>query len=180
MSDDLDIHLDAIAAGDAQAFAAWLSGAELVMRRQLRSFAGHVDVEAVLQESLLRVWQVAPKVKRDGRPNALLRLALRIARNHAIDVARRNRSEPLDADALPDAVSSQMPDPLLVRMLRQCHTLLKGPPAMALQQRMLGGGGDSVLAQRAGMTPNTFLKNVGRARKQLLDCLKKHGIEVPR
>ena len=57
MSTDLDIHLTAIAAGDATAFAAWLAGAELPLRRRLRPFASSVDTEAVLQEALLRVWQ---------------------------------------------------------------------------------------------------------------------------
>jgi len=53
---DLDRHLPAIVAGDAQAFAAWLAGAEPRIRASLRGFAAQVDVEAVLQETLLRVW----------------------------------------------------------------------------------------------------------------------------
>ena len=44
-----------------------------------------------MQEALLRVWQVAPRCRRDERPNALLRLAARIARNLAIDELRRVR-----------------------------------------------------------------------------------------
>lgn len=49
------------------------------IHQSLRSFAAKVDTEAVLQESLLRVWQVAPKVVPDGRENCLLRLGVRIA-----------------------------------------------------------------------------------------------------
>jgi hypothetical protein len=50
---DLDVHLPGVRAGDGQAFAAWLVGAEPSLRRGLRSFARQVDVEAVLQEALL-------------------------------------------------------------------------------------------------------------------------------
>ena len=81
---DLDEHLDEICEGNKLAFAAWLGGAEDTVRATLRSFARVIYVEAVLQESLLRVWQVAPRFDPDGRPNGLLRLAIRIARNLAI------------------------------------------------------------------------------------------------
>jgi hypothetical protein len=43
-------------------------------RGSLRSFAERVDVEAVVQAALVRVWQVAPRVRPDGRPEPLLRL----------------------------------------------------------------------------------------------------------
>ncbi|HVV86948.1 MAG TPA: sigma factor, partial [Kofleriaceae bacterium] len=88
---DLDAHLPAIVAGETAAFGRWLAGAEPGVRDSLRSFARVIDVEAVLQEALLRVWQVAPRVNLDGRPNALLRLAHRIAKNLAIDELRRAR-----------------------------------------------------------------------------------------
>ena len=178
MSSDLDIHLPGIVAGDARAFAAWLAGAELPIRRSLRRFASQVDVEAVLQESLLRVWQVAPRVRTDSRPNALLRFALRVARNHAIDVARRNRSQPLETAPVVESATCAPPDPLLVRALTRCREKLRGPPAAALGARLEGGGSDAVLAERVGMSRNTFLKNVGRARKLLLACLSARGIEV--
>jgi RNA polymerase sigma-70 factor (ECF subfamily) len=52
---DLDRHLPAIAAGDPDAFAPWVAGAEPALRDSLRPFAARVDTEAVLQEALLRV-----------------------------------------------------------------------------------------------------------------------------
>jgi RNA polymerase sigma-70 factor (ECF subfamily) len=98
---DLDHHLPAIAAGDDQAYARWLAGAEPELRAALRTFAATADTEAVLQEALLRVWQVAPRFTPDGRPNALLRFAVRAARNLALDEVRRNgRSTSLEAGAL--------------------------------------------------------------------------------
>ena len=81
---DADVYLAHIAQGDADAFAAWLSSTEHEVRVSLRAFAATVDTEAVLQEALLRVWQAAPRVVPDGRPNALLRFAVRTARNTAI------------------------------------------------------------------------------------------------
>ena len=78
---DLDEHLAEIQAGDPDAFGRWIAAAEPTLRETLRSFAAVVDTEAVLQEALLRVWQVAPRFVRDGEPNGLFRLAVRIARN---------------------------------------------------------------------------------------------------
>ena len=46
---DLDRYLPAIVAGDADAFAQWVAGAEPALRRALRGFAAHVDVEAIVQ-----------------------------------------------------------------------------------------------------------------------------------
>lgn len=113
---DLDEELEAIKAGDTRAFARWVAGAELSLRAELRRFASVVDVEAVLQEALLRTWQVAPRVARDGEANCLLRLSSRIAKNLAIDHARRSRSTSLDTAGPEPAVEPPAPpDPFLRR-----------------------------------------------------------------
>src|SRR5215813_4025227 len=123
--DDL---LPAISAGDAAAFARWLAGAEDRLRGSLRSFAERVDVEAVLQEALVRVWQVAPRIVPDGRPHPLLRLAIRIARNLAVSDLRRRRLEPVDGDVLERVATDteaithapdHARDPLLRRAIEQ-------------------------------------------------------------
>src|SRR5262245_64777519 len=90
---DLDQELPAIRGGDAGAFGRWMAAAEPELRRALRPLAASVDAEAVLQESLLRVWQVAPRLEVDGRGNSLLRLAVTITRNAAITELRRIRPE---------------------------------------------------------------------------------------
>ena len=64
---DLDDQLAAIAAGDPDAFGRWVAGAEHELRASLASFAAAVDSEVIVQETLLRMWQVAPRVERDGR-----------------------------------------------------------------------------------------------------------------
>ena len=119
---DLDVHLSAVAAGDAGAFGRWLAGAEPCLRQSLRSFAARVDTEATLQEALLRTWQVAPRHAPDGRPNSLLRVALRIARNLAIDEARRARVAPMPDEDIEQALAAAEipqagsgPDPFLRR-----------------------------------------------------------------
>lgn len=97
---DLDTHLSAIVAGDADAFGRWVAGAEPRVRGSLASFAAVVDTEAVVQETLLRIWQVAPRFRPDGRPDGLVRLAVRIARNLAVSEVRRARVAPAEADEL--------------------------------------------------------------------------------
>lgn len=180
---DLDVHLAAIVAGDTRAFGRWLAGAEGTVRDSLRSFATAVDVEAVLQETLLRVWQVAPRFEPDGRPNGLLRLGIRIARNLAVSEVRRTRATPVDADDLEAAlavVEPDAPDPMLRRAIVECRDKLPAKPRQALDSRLASAGGhdDVELAESLGMKLNTFLQNFTRARQLLVDCLKRKGIAL--
>lgn len=182
--DDLDCHLEAIADGDAKVFGRWAAAVEPTLRLSLMRYAAWVDVEAVLQETLLRVWQVAPRVQRDGRPNSLLRFAQRTATNLAIDLARRHRpalrARELELEQASDLPSASPPDPLLREILLACLRLLPGKPRLAITLRLQGGGElpDRKIAARLGMTPNTFLQNVTRARRLLLDCMKKNGVDL--
>lgn len=181
---DLDVYLPLIQAGDTDAFGAWMAASETRIRLSLRSFAAVVDTEAVLQESLLRTWQVAPRCQPDGRADSLVRLAIRIARNLAISEARRHRANaPLQDDdgeyAYADSGAVE-PDPLLRSAIDRCFGKLPGKPARALSMRLESGGGDpdAVLAERAGMTLNTFLQNFTRARKFLAACLQALGVDL--
>lgn len=183
MSEDLDVYLPAIAAGDADAFARWLAGGEPLVRGALRSFAARVDVEAVVQEALLRAWQVAPRVVPDGRPNGLLRLAMRTARNLAIDETRRGGRfvDEESAGEVAEASSSPTPpDPFLREQIAVCWDRVPDKPRSALRARLesAGDGADVELAALCGMRLNTFLQNVGRARKHLVECLEAHGIRL--
>lgn len=185
---DFDRHLPEISAGDPDAFARWVSGAEPRLRDSLATFAAAVDVEAVLQEALLRVWNVAPRFAPDGSPNGLLRLAIRIARNLAVSELRsRGRVAPLDEADLDRAVEGRSrtdlpgdPDPLLRRLILECLTALPTQPAKALRERLTADGTepDAVLAARLRMRLNTFLQNVTRARRGLITCLRDHGADV--
>ncbi|MFO0585387.1 MAG: sigma factor [Anaeromyxobacter sp.] len=181
--------LQAIAAGDRAAFARFLARAEAAVRRRLSPFAPHVDTEAVLQEAFLRAWQVAPSVTDDGGGDPLLRLTLTIARNLALDEARRaRRVSPGELETLERAAAEAdgvpagdgTPDPLLRRLIQACLALLPAQPRRALEARLAAAGGkpDATLAGELGMKKNTFLQNFGRARKLLADCLRSKGHPV--
>lgn len=185
---DLDLHLEGIAAGDRAAFAAWLAGAERPVRDALRGFAPRVDVEATLQEALLRAWHLAPRLSPDGRPNALLRFTFRAARNLALDELRRlRRFEPPDDEAdfqrrlerLADDGPAP-PDPLLRRLIQKCRALLPPQPRRALEARLEAGGvePDQAIAARLGLKVNTFLQNFTRARRALAECLERNGVRL--
>lgn len=180
---DLDEHLAAIAARDADAFGRFLAGAELELRKSLRAFASSVDVEAIVQETFLRVWQVAPRVTPDGRPNALLRFTVRVARNLALSELRRRRetiSDDIERVESSDAMDVEPSDPLLKELIARCVGDLPPKPAEALRSRLDSGGADSDLdlCERLGMRLNTFLQNVTRARKLVAECLEKKGVRL--
>jgi RNA polymerase sigma-70 factor (ECF subfamily) len=180
---DLDLHLAAIVDGDAGAFARWLAGAEMPVRLSLASFAAVVDVEAVLQEALLRVWQVAPRFAPDGAPNGLVRLAVRIGRNLAVSELRRTRTRPVEPAELEDhleEVRPAPPDPMLRRAIGECRDKLPAKPRQAFEARLASAGGedDHDLATALGMRLNTFLQNFARARRLLAECLEKRGIHL--
>ena len=184
---DLDRYAPAIVAGDTGAFGDFAAAAEPVVRDSLRSFAAKVDTEAVVQEAFLRLWQVAPRFQADGKDNGLLRLTLRIARNLAISETRRLRTQGKYRDELQRQVeasgpstSPRPPDPLLRRLIEECRRKLPAKPGQALAERLASAGrlADSALAARVGMTKNTFLQNITRARKFLARCLMSQGVDV--
>jgi len=185
---NLDTHKAAIAAGDAHAFGQWMIGAEPSLRLSLHSFASAVDTEAVVQEALLRIWQVAPKIRDDGKPNTLLRFGVRVARNLAIsEVRKHGRTGLVEPDALErqmaaeDAVHTPAPpDPLLRQTIQQCKEQLPAKPKAALEARLScqGGESDASLASSLSMRKNTFLQNFTRARTFLAQCLKRHGVQL--
>ena len=178
---DLDVHLPGILARDPMAFARWMSACEPSVRESLRSFVTVVDVEAVLQEALLRVWHASPRFVPDGQPNALLRFAVRVARNLAISEVRRTKARPTEDAALerltPPEEPSE-PDPMLRAAIAECHGRLPDQPRKALDARLQSDGriDDVSLAASLSMRLNTFLQNFGRARKLLAECLEKRGI----
>ena len=182
---DLDRAFTAVREGDARAFAIWLGHTEMPLRASLRSFARTLDVEAVLQEGLLRMWMLAPTLDLSGR-NASLRYALRLLRNLALDEARRlRRLTPLDMEALermPEAsvLPDPGPDPGLRRAVLSCLEQLSGRPRAALDARLADAGrsSDRALATALRMTVNTFLQNVVRARRLMAQCLERAGISL--
>lgn len=178
---DSDVLHAQIAAGDADAFGQWLAVAEPRVRGSLASFARVVDVEAVLQEALVRVWQVAPRFTPDGQPDSLIRFAVRIARNLAVSELRRTKARAIEVEDLDEGVTLvPAPDPMLRQAIVECRDKLPTKPRMVLDARLEAAGGrdDAELADGLGMRLNTFLQNFTRARQLLAECLGKRGIEV--
>lgn len=174
--------LAAIVAGDVRAFASWLADMEPALRASLRRFAAVADVEAVVQETFLRVWHGRGAI--DPHPNGrtLERLAFTIGRRLALDEARRaGRDREVAAlleVELPTADRDTSPDPHLRSWIERCRDRLPKKPLAALEARIEAAGArrDRELAAELGMKENTFLQNLSRARKLLTACLEKAGI----
>lgn len=182
-----DSLLEAIIARDPQAFAAWMRVAEPRVRASVARYAAAVDTEVVVQETLMRVWLVAHRIELDDRGDCTIRFAIRMARNLAVDATRRSarhasKLEELEtrADEPNEPKEPAGPDPHLRDRLRDCINGLRRAPQLALRARLERGhkSADRDLAAGLEMTLNTFLKNVGRARKALVDCLRRHGIQI--
>ena len=170
--------------GEREVFAEWMGRVERPIRRSLAPFARVVDAEGVVQETLLRMWLFATDrgASLEGE-NASLRFAIGMARNIARNEARKRGREVvvppedlLDEAAPPDST----PDPLLRRAIRACLDRLARRPLAALMARLDQGHllPDAQLATRLGMSANTFLQNIVRARKQLAQCLERTGISI--
>lgn len=164
--------------GDPEGFADWVRRVELPLRSSLRSFARSVDVEAIVQEGLMRMWILAPTLALSGE-NASLRYAARLMRNLALQEVRRgsNAGPPVEYQ-LPDL--EPPPDPLLRRAILECLSRLRDRPRQALLARLAGlqAEADSLLADRLGLKLNTFLQHIVRARKALMACLEGKGVQV--
>jgi RNA polymerase sigma factor (sigma-70 family) len=181
MIDDRDYFVQQIAAGDSRAFAQWIGHCEGQLRASLVRYARVVDTEAVVQEALLRLWQTAPAFVFDEKPNGFLRLAIRIARNLAIDSLRKRSETQLAPDAEEPAELWEPPDPLLRRMIRRCYDALPHTNQRIFAARIESHGAESdeVLAGKQGMRLNTFLQKFTRARKLIAECLERHGVRIP-
>jgi len=171
--------------GNLDAFADWMGMVEIPLRRSLTRFAGAVDVEVVLQETLMRMWLFATDTARplEGE-NASLRFACRVAKNVALEEIRKYRHERfVDLDKLENlpegALDPHLPDPALRRAISECVQRLPEQPRRALMARICEGHlPDRELAERVLMKANTFLQNIVRARRLVADCLGRRGIRL--
>lgn len=173
--------------GDGLAFADWAGRIERPVRASVRRFAAHVDLEVVVQETLLRMWLMASSTQRtlEGE-NASLRMALRVARNVAREELRRaRRGSPVqieEGEDLPELAVQPAPgpDPALGRAIRACIERLPERLRTSLLRRLELGHAmpDRDLAERLGLKLNTFLQHIVRARKHVADCLAHKGVDL--
>jgi len=172
-------------AGDTDAFARWMGLVEMPLRRSLRRFARTIDVEAAVQEALVRMWLVARDSNRTlTGPGASLKFAYRTARNVALEEARRcDRGRFVDLEELEElpegSIMPEPPDPALRKAIQDCIRRMPAKPRSALTARAgAGGEPDREIAERLRMKPNTFFQNIVRARRLLSDCLAKRGVRL--
>lgn len=173
--------------GDRWVFGDWAGRVEGPVRASVRNFARYVDLEVVVQETLLRMWLMATAKQRvlEGR-NASLRMALRVARNVALEELRRaRRGTPValeDCEDAPELVIEPPPgpDPALGRAIRECIERLPERSRSSLLRRIEVGHAipDRTLAHGLGLELNTFLQHIVRARKHLADCLHRKGVKI--
>ncbi len=170
---------------DEAGFTEWLRLVELPLRRSLARFARVVDVEAVVQETLLRMLIVARDPERElTGDNASLRFAIGVARNVAHEEIRKLGHEDLvdPADLEQVEVDPEPPsDHALRRAILACIERLPSRPRSALRQRLLMGheSPDREIAASLRMRLNTFFQNITRARRLLAECLAGRGIRLP-
>jgi DNA-directed RNA polymerase specialized sigma24 family protein len=158
---------------------------EVPLRRSLRRFARALDVEVVVQETLLRMWLIANDTEHvlEGS-SASLKFAFRVARNVALEEARHLRQERfVDLAELDGHLEGRLepapPDPALGRTIEDCVRRLPAQPRKALLARVRDGClPDREIAASLQMKANTFLQNVVRARRFLAQCLERRGVHL--
>jgi DNA-directed RNA polymerase specialized sigma24 family protein len=174
--------------GDQEAFREWMGRVERPIRLSLRRFALAVDVEAIVQETSLRMWLIATRRLRDLEgADSSLRFAIGVARNLARSEARRmGRERHLPPEEMPDdpVDPPATPDPRLAAAIRDCIARLTARLREVLQARITLGPHqpDREIAAGLGMKLNTFLQYVVRARQQVRRCLEGKGVplsEIP-
>jgi RNA polymerase sigma factor (sigma-70 family) len=170
--------------GNPAAFACWIGLVEVPLRLSMRRFLQAVDIEAVLQETLLRMWIYAQERGHELEgESASLKYAIGMARNLARAEARRTRREAsIPTEDLPEIPipPEAHSDPELRRAILECLAKVAARPLRALRARIDFGGyrSDREIASGIGMTLNTFLQNIVRARKQIASCLERRGVSL--
>jgi RNA polymerase sigma-70 factor (ECF subfamily) len=184
VADDYDgevAELQAIAAHDEDAFTRWFARHDIALKRSLRSFAAIVDVEAIVQETAIRVWSHASSITADGRPGFLVRWAATVARNMARTEARRSgRLQFVESPPETPAPVDHPPDPAFTARAQRCFKQLSPKLRLAMERVRDHGGSQSLrdVAAAIGMTHDSIRQNLTRARRALEECLESHGIDV--
>lgn len=191
MPTDYELEVDelqAIVRRDQEAFKRWLKRCESPLKRSLGTFAELVDIEAVVQDTAIKVWQEAPRITPDGRPAFLLRWSRTVAINSARNILRRTEHRADHRDPLPsddelqelEVAPFQAPDPFLEKRVRQCLDRLQPNQQRSFRTRIDDDGAhkDRELAESIGMGFDAFRQNLARGRKALVACLASFRIDV--
>jgi RNA polymerase sigma-70 factor (ECF subfamily) len=166
--------------------AAWFSQEVQVHTPSLRAylrgaFPSLVDVEDVIQESLMKLWRVGrADTVRSGKA-----LLFTTARNTAIDLHRRRVGGPLESvadpsrlevsgeeTAVPEAVSRAQELEILAEAIRslpdRCRQVLTLRKIYGLSQREI--------AARMGISENTVETQVANGMRRCAEFLERRGV----
>lgn len=169
--------LPRVAAGDRQAFERLYGATSLkLFGIVLRILHRRELAEEVLQDVYVRIWNNA----RDFRPEKASPITwmATIARNRAVDVARRRPLPVLDDPAGAEAVADSSPSAdarieaseSLVR-LEECLAALGPPQGDIVRAAYLDGCSRQELADRFQQPVGTIKSWLHRSLKQLKECL---------
>jgi RNA polymerase sigma factor (sigma-70 family) len=186
MAGDYDLEVaewQAIVRRDEDAFKRWLERAHIPLRLSLKSFAAVVDVEVVVQETAIRVWDHASTIKPDGRPAFALRWAVITARNNALNAVKRAHRDERFRDQLDRSDAQIEPaalDPFLRSRIHRCRERLPAALRRVIDVLLSDGGQRSPreCATANHMSYDAFRQNLSRGRRALEDCLREHGIRI--
>ena len=173
--------LHAIATRDLEVFSGWFARCEIPLKTSLRSFQSFVDVEAVVQDTAIKVWLEASRIRPDGRSGFLLRWARTVALNAARNAARRHgrQASMPDREEIAGDVRP-MSDVFLRTRVQRCLERLAVPQQLAFRARLddRGSRTDRELAASIGMSFDAFRQSMTRGRKALVACLRSFRIDV--
>lgn len=155
---------------------------EMPIRLSLRSFARAVDVECVVQDTLVQMWIRRGEGCGPLGENASLRYAIEAARDVARSQASRTGCEAL----LPhdDVPELELPpdmeaDLALRKAMLDCFNKLEPEEEHNLRWRMeLGWVRDVHFAEKYHMTTAALSETIARARKRVVRCLAQQGIKL--
>lgn len=166
----------------AQWFAEHLQVHEAMLRAWLHSrFPTHCDIDNIVQEAFLRVWQLHEK-QTVSSPKALLFVT---ARNLALDFMRRQQIvtfEPIteitdpsvlsDTTDVAETVSKQQEFALLKQAIQdlpeRCRQVFTLRTVYGLSQRMI--------AERLGISENTVEKQMAKGIRRCTEFFARHGL----
>ena len=165
------------------AFQNWITMVEMPLHLSLRRFARAVDVECVVQQTFVDAWKLLRQKGYEWpSENVSLQWVISVAWDVARSEARRNGFEHL---LPPHEVSEAEPGPdekariALREAMKDCTPKLTAEEEVTLLCRLQHGGfSEASIAGCCRKDVTTLASIVTKARRKVIRCLERKGIEV--